>query len=103
MMSSGLIEIVKKAALDVMANSQLTDLRFGTVVDTSPLRVKVTSQFTIPKSLLIVPERLTNYSVKTKIDDETKTITIYNALSVGDKVALIRKQGGQSYYILDRI
>lgn len=30
-------------------------------------------------------------------------ITIYNALKVGDKVALLRKQGGQSYFILDRI
>lgn len=31
------------------------------------------------------------------------TITIHNALTVGDKVALLRKQGGQSYFILDRI
>jgi len=30
-------------------------------------------------------------------------ITIYNALKVGDKVALLRKQGGQSYFILDRV
>ena len=32
-----------------------------------------------------------------------KTMTIHNALKVGDKVALLRKQGGQSYFILDRI
>ncbi len=102
-MSTGLIEIMKKASLDVMANAQLTDLRFGTVIDTSPLKVKVTNQFTIPQSLLVVPKNLTNHSVKIKIDNETKTITIYNALKVGDKVALLRKQGGQSYFILDRV
>ena len=32
-----------------------------------------------------------------------KTITVHGALKKGDKVALIRKTGGQSYYILDRI
>jgi hypothetical protein len=36
--------------------------------------------------MLVVPERLTN-----------------GALKIGDKVALLRKQGGQSYFILDRI
>ena len=32
-----------------------------------------------------------------------KKMTIHNALKVGDKVALLRKQGGQSYFIIDRI
>lgn len=33
----------------------------------------------------------------------SKTITLHNALAVGDKVALLRQNGGQSYYILDKI
>ena len=32
----------------------------------------------------------------------TKTITIYNALKKGDKVILIRQQGGQKFLILDK-
>ena len=115
-MASGLIEIVKRAALDAMSNEQLCDLRYGTVVSTNPLRVQVTSQLTIPNSLLVIPKHLTDYVVNATIDWETesaddhahgvsgkKTITIHNALQVGDKVALLRKQGGQSYFILDRI
>ena len=44
------------------------------------------------------------FSVITGDSGESKqTITIHNALKVGDKVALLRKQGGQSYFILDRI
>lgn len=84
-------------------NNQLCDLRFGTVTKVSPLNVNISTQLTLPQSVLIVPESLTDHKVKTLIDDVEKTITIKNALKVGDKVALIRKTGGQSYFILDRL
>ena len=104
-MATGIIDVVKRAALEAIANEQMCDLRYGTVTNTSPLRVQVTSQLTIPSSLLVVPEHLTNYKVKVTMDGDTsnKTMTINNALKTGDKVALLRKQGGQSYFILDRI
>ena len=132
-MSTGFVEIMKMAARDMNEAEQPTDLRFGTVVSTSPLKVQVTNLFTIPESLLIVPEKLTDYTVKVSMNWETegignhshtcpeggtssngahshsivsansKSITIHNALKVGDKVALIRAKGGQTFYILDRI
>lgn len=102
-MSSGLLDVVKRAAIDAINNIQMCDLRYGTVVSTSPLKVKVTNQLTIPSSLLIVPEHLTNRDVSVTLDDAKKTMTIHGALKTGDKVALLRKQGGQSYFILDRI
>lgn len=102
-MSTGLLNIVKLACNDMMDNAQLCDLRYGKVVSTSPLKVQITNQLTIPSSLLVVPKQLTNRSVNITIDGESKTITINNALKTGDKVALLRKHGGQSYFILDRI
>lgn len=124
-MSSGLVGAVKQAALNAVDNAQMCDLRFGEVVSISPLKIKVTNNFTIPSSLLIVPEHLTNHTVNVSIDWTTgsrsggsgdsafsehnhsvsgnKTMTINGALKLGDKVALLRKQGGQSYFILDRI
>ena len=113
-MSTGIIPIIKKAALDAVDNSKMCDLRYGTVVSVSPLKVQITTQFFIPESLLIVPQHLTKYTVECMISDKTEqstdlngefkqTITINNSLKVGDKVALLRKQGGQSYFILDRI
>jgi hypothetical protein len=154
-MSTGIVEIMKRAAMDAIESRQMCDLRFGTVVSTSPLKVQITNQFTIPESLLIVPKHLTDYTVKVSFNwntegagshkhsysgstenasggsgessfsshshsysgstgtesdhkhtvksDKNKSITIHNALGVGDKVALLRKTGGQSYYILDRI
>lgn len=106
-MSSGLLEIVKQAALNVIENKQMCDLRYGEVVNVSPLKIKLTPQLTIPNSLLIVPRHLTNYSVEVNADGNSTissgTLLINNALKIGDKVALIRKQGGQSYFVLDRI
>ena len=114
-MATGLIDIMKRAALEVVETNQMCDLRVGTVISVSPLSVQVTSLFTIPEALLIVPQHLTDYKVEVDIDWDTetasehdhsitgtKTMTVRGALKLGDKVALIRKTGGQSYFILDR-
>lgn len=147
-MSSGLIQLMKIAAMDAMDNNQMCDLRFGKVTSVNPLKVQISSQLTIPESLLIVPMHLTDYKVRVNFDwdtetdggdhshnyvdtnmsaattsstiqtkstdhhhqiksenddNKTKTITILSHLHKGEKVALLRKQGGQCYYILDRV
>ena len=124
-MTTGLIDIMKRAAKEMYDNEQPTDLRFGTVVSVSPLKVQVTNLFTIPQSMLVVPKHLTDYEVEVTVDWTTedksggsgdssfsshnhdvkgkKKIKVHNALKNGDKVALIRKHGGQSFYVLDRI
>lgn len=102
-MATGLIELIKIAALEAIETNQMCDLRYGTVSSVSPLKVKVTSQFTIPQSLLVVPEHLTDHDVSVTLDNEDKTMRVKSALKIGDKVALLRKTGGQSYFILDRI
>ena len=132
-MATGLIDIMKRAALDASDDAKFADLRYGTVVSTKPLKVQITNQFVIPASMLVVPKHLTNYKVNINLnldigaggrhkhtygEDNKETsevldhthkitggnsITIENALKVGDRVALIRKQGGQSYFILDKI
>lgn len=86
-MSTGLIEIMKRAALDANENAKPTDLRYGQVVSINPLRVQITTQFTIPQSMLVIPKRL--------IDSDP--------LMLNDRVALLRQSGGQSYFILDKI
>ena len=98
-MSTGLLQVIKQAAVDVMENSQLCDLRLGTVSSVSPLKVRINNQLVIPQSLLIVPQHLTKYQIM--LNDES--VTINNSLKIGDKVALLKSQGGKSYFILDRI
>jgi hypothetical protein len=124
---------MKRASKEVYENEQPTDLRFGTVVSAKPLKVQVTNLFTIPESMLIVPQHLTDYEIEISLKSDygwitqdtqggsplsptltahnhkhdiiqsKKKVFIHNALKAGDKVALIRKHGGQSFFILDRI
>lgn len=102
-MATGLIDIIKRAAMDAIDNAQMCDLRRGTVVSTSPLKIKVTDSLTVPSKLLIVPQHLTKYDVTVELLGEKQTLTIHNELKLNDRVALLRTQGGQSYFILDRI
>jgi hypothetical protein len=126
-MSTGLIEIIKVAAMDAVENSKPCEFKFGTVVSVKPLKVQITNDLILPESVLIVPQHLTDYTVSisgggnaaTSISVEgntlfvkeseptdesnTTTITVHNALTIGDHVALIRNQGGKTYYILSRI
>lgn len=114
-MATGLIEIMKRASLDAMENGKPCDLRFGNIVSTNPLKVQITTELIIPEALLIVPKHLTNYKVdvsfsgstthdgKTFSTSDSGVLTIKNSLKVGDKVALVRNQGGKVYYILDRV
>lgn len=102
-MATGLIEIMKRAALDASEDAKFSDVKYGTVISTSPLKIQITNQFTIPAIMLVIPKHLTNYKINMQIDGEDKEVTIKNALKVGDKVALLRKQGGQSYFILDKL
>ena len=102
-MSTGLVVAIKKAALDAIENSQMCDFRYGEVINVSPIKVKTTNNLIIPSSLLVVPEHLTDRAIEMVIDDEVKTVIINESLKLGDNVVLLRKQGGQSYFILDRI
>lgn len=128
-MSTGLVDVIKRISNDAQENNQPTDLRYGTVVSESPLSVSITNLFTVPESMLVVPEHLTDYEIKITttgygwitderaggagdpmyeshdhdINQTRRTVMVHGKLKVGDKVALLRKHGGQSFYILDRL
>ena len=62
-MATGLIDIMKRAALEANENAKPCDLRFGTVTSTNPIKIHVTPQFILPESALIIPKRLTDYDI----------------------------------------
>lgn len=102
-MSTGLIDIMKRASLAAVESGKPCDLRYGKVLSTSPLKIQVTNQFVLTDAMLIVPKHLTNYSVDIEVDGVTRRHKIKNALRSGDKVALLRQSGGQFYLVLDKL
>ncbi|EJX2602986.1 TPA: DUF2577 domain-containing protein, partial [Clostridioides difficile] len=60
---------------------------FGTIESINPLRVKIEQKLSIGEIFLI----------------QTDTFKRYTDKKIGDKVVLIRMQGGQQYLVLDRM
>lgn len=77
-MSSGIIDIIKRVALNAFEASNPVKLLFGKVVSTNPVKIQVGEYLTLTKEFLV----------------------INGSVSVGDTVTLIRCQGGQKYVVL---
>lgn len=79
-----LIEIIKRAALDAVTASKPTDVVEGVITSVSPLRIQVSQMQILDNTFLIVMD-----SVK--------------SLKYGERVAMIRTQGGQRFYVIGRL
>lgn len=97
-------------SLQAVESSKPCEIRYGEVITDNPLSVKVTDKFVLPMEALVIPQHLTDYSLmahigigETEGDHKDSVITIYNGLKVGDRVILLRHQGGKQYIILDKI
>lgn len=83
-------------------DSDYADIVFGTVMSASPLKIQISNQMTLGEEFLNLSENVTDHKVKMKIDDETKTVEILNGLKTGDGVTMIRQDGGQQFYVLEK-
>ena len=128
--SSDFVKVIKKSAIEAVKNSKPTDIFYGTVQSISPLTIFIDQKLILSEKFLIISESLTDYETEISFDDpsvkqvfttwnmgETSEstpskisfkekikhkITVYNSLKVGEKVILLRQQGGQKYMIVDR-
>lgn len=128
--SSDFVKVIKKTAIEAVKNSKPTDIFYGTVQSISPLTIFIDQKLILSEKFLIIPESLTDYETEISFDDpsvkqvfttwnmeETSEstpskisfkekikhkITVYNSLKTGEKVILLRQQGGQKYMVLDR-
>ena len=76
---------------------------FGTVINTSPLKIKIDQKLTLGSAQLVLSNNVINHTVSIHIDGEYKSITIGNALKSGDDVILMQVSGGQKYIVIDKI
>lgn len=98
-----------KQLFQKMADPIGSELLQGTVISTNPLRIQMAndSKLILSKLSVVIPKHLTNYQITTMIEDSTgsreATITVQNALQIGDQVHLISLQNGKKYFVLDRV
>lgn len=108
----GMINIIKEASMGAMGASNPVNITFGEVLNAEDLKIKIDQKLILPKEFFIIPESLARYETDLTHshscpDGSTSTslfkIVIREGLKIGDKVLLLRVQGGQQYVILDKV
>lgn len=122
-----LVQLVKKAAVEAVNASSPMSFCFGTVTSASPLKIQVDQKKTLTEAQLILTNNVRDFAVEmTTLPDfhETeeesggsgdaafashkhkyqgrKKWKVHLALKSGEKVILLRCDGGQKYIVLDR-
>lgn len=103
------LKLIKRASKEALEAEQPSDFCFGKVVSSSPLNILVEQKMTLGANQLILTRNVSDFKMKISVDWEKdgiegeREITVHNSLSVGEKVVLLKKKGGQKYLVLDRV
>lgn len=111
-----LLNAIKQTALNAVDAKKPVRLEVGTVLTSNPLKIQLTQKLTLSSMQLIIPRHLTKYTVPMTYNLEceeieshkhkiagTTSVTIDNSLKSGDKVLLVRQDGGQKYVVFDKV
>lgn len=127
----GMMEIIKEASLGAVGAGNPVNILFGEVLNINTttleiikgnihyfksyidkIEIKVDQKLILDKDFFIIPENLTRYEVDLthshsitngSVSNALDRIVIREGLKEGDKVLLLRVQGGQQYVILDKV
>lgn len=111
--------------MEAMETGAPAGVYFGKVLSTSPIQISVDQKMTLGPAQLVLSRNVTDYHTAMEAEWETTEeeggsgeeafamhkhkltgmllMTIQNGLSVGDRVILLREQGGQKYVVLDKV
>lgn len=92
-----MLDAIKQAAKEAVDASKPVALMNGIVISIDPLKVNVEQRLTLEADFLIQ----TDATKELKITIGDADYVVRQGLQAGDKVILLRAQGGQQYVILD--
>ena len=98
-----LLKMIKKTAVEAVNASKPANMVFGKVISVSPLKIKIDQKLILTSAQLVVSQSVTKYRLSVTLDDESKTMTVDNALKKGEEVILMQVSGGQKYIVIDKI
>lgn len=107
-----LVDLIKNVAVKAVEATNPVHVLFGTVVSESPLEVEIHQKLKLTEEFLVITERVTRYEVNLEHNHGgganalTGLLTntpIRAGLKKGDKVVLLRVQGGQQFVVLDKV
>ena len=90
--------------------SVYSDVVYGTVISPKPLKVQLSNNMVLTDDFIVLGKHIGKFKIKGKATkhehDEVKgeiELEIDNSLESGDKVTMIREDGGQQFYLFERI
>ncbi|WP_334328449.1 DUF2577 domain-containing protein [Companilactobacillus sp. HBUAS59699] len=98
------------------SDSDYADIVYGKVINTDPLKIQTSNQMILTESFLILGRQVIKRKERIRVlshsdtigevsgnrPDVTETIEIDGSLQVDDEVTMIRLNGGQQFYVLER-
>jgi hypothetical protein len=78
--------------------NEYADVVVGKVLNTEPLKIQLDAKTILTAEFLTLSKHVTEYQIK--INGEL--VTVDESLQTGDEVFMIRKDGGQHFFILER-
>lgn len=115
----------------LLNQKMLADVEYGRVTSVSPLVITLDSKKPLPAAFLTLTNAVKDHVVDITVSWQTeedkhkhgngndgqdttevthkhqikgrKRITVHNGLTLGERVILLRKRGGQDYIVLDRV
>ncbi len=120
-----LVEIIKQIAGEAVEASKPVTVTYGEVVKANPLEINIEQKLTLPAEFFVLTKAVTDHYVDMTVNHTTeeraggssaaafashnhdyqgrKKFLVHNGLLAGEKVILLRVQGGQQYIVLDRL
>lgn len=81
-----LVDLIKTVAVKSVEATNPVNVLFGTVVSESPLEIQIHQKLRLTEDFLVITERVDQANVRR-----------------GDRVVLLRVQGGQQFIVLDKV
>ncbi len=97
---------VKQAAIEAVNARKPFAFILGEVTSISPLRIEVDQKFEVGPPQIILTNAVRDFTVSmsTKSEPDTpRDFCLHLALNTGEKVLLLRSDGGQKFIVLDRV
>lgn len=124
-MSANFVGGLQQIAVNAVEAGKPVHVVYGTVTSANPLEIITDQKTPLKAANLILTRNVTDYSVPVTFNHATesaaggsgessfaahihqvsgkKTITVHNGLIDGEKVILLRVQGGQKFVVWDRL
>ena len=71
-----IIEIIKKASLDAVENSSPTNILFGNVINTDPLKIQVEQKLILTKEFLVLTKNVIDYETQVSMNWNTENTNL---------------------------